>query len=140
VQPLGHSAIRSLHLGDLREHGEGSLASVGVRVGIERRPETFRGSRYTRQSTGRGAAWLARQSGGLEVPGSSPGAPTVMSSLQNWLNRLLGRGPESSASVPDPRPNAPTTPEEDAAELRRDALQEHERRIEGDSAPRRYDV
>jgi hypothetical protein len=25
--------------------------------------------------TGRGAAWLARQSGGLEVPGSSPGAP-----------------------------------------------------------------
>src|SRR5262249_4520258 len=27
-------------------------------------------------ATGRGAAWLARQSGGLEVPGSNPGAPT----------------------------------------------------------------
>ncbi len=27
--------------------------------------------------TGRGAAWLARQSGGLEVPSSNLGAPTI---------------------------------------------------------------
>src|SRR6266550_6423636 len=34
------------------------------------------GSRYHQRSTGRGAAWLARLSGGQEVPGSNPGAPT----------------------------------------------------------------
>ena len=91
--------------------------------------------------TGRGAAWLARQSGGLEVPGSNPGAPTVTNSLQSLLNRIFGRKPESPRAVPDQRPNVQTTPEEDAAELRRDALQKEEkRRDELGSDPPDYDV
>src|SRR6185295_4371394 len=40
------------------------------------RPLVF-GPRYHQRSTGRGAAWLARLSGGQEVPGSNPGAPTA---------------------------------------------------------------
>jgi hypothetical protein len=62
-----------------------------------------------------------------------------MNSLQNWLNRLLGRESSPSPSVPDQRPNVQTTPEEDAAELRRDALQKHEEKQDkGGSDPSRY--
>ncbi len=31
---------------------------------------------YTGEATGCGAAWLARLTGGQEVPGSNPGSPT----------------------------------------------------------------
>jgi hypothetical protein len=61
--------------------------------------------------------------------------------LQKWLDRLLGREQKSALSVPDQRPNAGTTSEEDAAELRRDALQKEEkRRDELGSGPPDYDV
>jgi hypothetical protein len=46
-----------------------------------------------------------KQSGGLEVPGSSPGAPTVMNSLQNWLDRLLGRTEKAATPGPTRDPN-----------------------------------
>ena len=41
--------------------------------------------------TGRGAAWLARQSGGLEVPSSNLGAPTYESFTLRPLRLVRGR-------------------------------------------------
>jgi hypothetical protein len=62
----------------------------------------------------------------------------MTNSLQSWLNRIFGRKPKSSPAVPDQRPN---TPEEDAAELRSDDLEERIRKRDaGGSDPPDYDV
>jgi hypothetical protein len=60
--------------------------------------------------------------------------------MRNILQKLAfwrgGSQPEPPTAVPDQRPN---DPEEDARELRREALAEHERkRDEGDSDTGRY--
>jgi hypothetical protein len=41
-----------------------------------------------RITTGRGAAWLARYNGVVEVPGSNPGAPTEEAAT--WLPFFVG--------------------------------------------------
>jgi hypothetical protein len=73
----------------------------------------------------------ARQPGGLEVPGSSPGAPTVRNRLQSWLKGLLGRPP----SAPNPGQTPGTNDDEQAREGRRECIAAHSQRGLRSSGP-----
>jgi hypothetical protein len=79
-------------------------------------------------------------SGGQEVPGSNPGAPTVRKVLE-WLGFRRSDEPEVPAEpVPEPSPYT-SQAEVDAEDQRRALLDEEERRQgESGSAPRDYDA
>ncbi len=64
-----------------------------------------------------------------------------MNGLQKWIDRLLGRKPESSSTVPDQSPNEQPPREELTDEKRRELLgKEEKRRDELGSDPPDYDV
>jgi hypothetical protein len=64
-----------------------------------------------------------------------------MNGLQKWIDRLLGRKPESSSTVPDQRPNEQPPREELTDEKQRELLRKEEkRRDELGSDPPDYDV
>ena len=105
----GHAWTLDVFAGAARRIAETCIESGRGLSVLARRsePAALQGDQGKLHSTctGRGAAWLARQSGGLEVPGSSPGAPTVTNVLQKWLDRLLGRGARPAAPGPTRDPN-----------------------------------
>ena len=68
VAVLGHDPKKKGQYGRLTKYGRSRPVELGW--------DTESDVRLRSAATGRGAAWLARQSGGLEVPSSNLGAPT----------------------------------------------------------------
>src|SRR6266516_1908288 len=63
---------------DVAQPAEASLAMPPKRSRDSLARPLIPGRDTINTSTGRSAAWLARLSGGQEVPGSNPGAPTLL--------------------------------------------------------------